>query len=164
MLYWEKRKGVERHLALHPHLSHVVRMASPLSPPAVTRAPRILVVDDEPVLVRLLLRVLRMHGYDVRGAADGREALEQLDASPVDLVLSDVRMPVMDGPSLLAELMRRPAPPPLIFLTGYADHTHAELCAMGATAVHMKPVRAEVILEIVRTHLACPLLPHRAVE
>ena len=129
-------------------------MASPLSPAAVTRAPRILVVDDEPVLVRLLMRVLGMHGYDVRGAADGKEALELLDASPVDLVLSDVRMPVMDGPAFLAELMRRPEPPPLVFLTGFADHTRAELCAMGAADVHMKPVHAEGILKIVRTHLA----------
>lgn len=129
-------------------------MASPLSPAAVTRAPRILVVDDEPVLVRLLLRVLGMHGYDARGASDGRDALKQLDESPVDLVLSDVRMPVMDGPSFLAALQQRPEPPPLVFLTGYADHTYAELRAMGAADVRMKPVHAAGILEIVRTHLA----------
>lgn len=140
-------------MALHPFLSHFMWMFSPLSLAAAMRAPRILVVDDEPVLVRLLLRVLGMNGYEARGAADGKEALEQIEATPVDLVLSDVRMPVMDGPSLLAELMRRPEPPPLVFLTGYTDHTVAQLRAMGAVDVHMKPVHADILLEIVRAHL-----------
>jgi len=141
-------------MASHPFLPHIRRMPATSSAPDATPAQRILVVDDEPILVRLLVRVLRSHGYDVRGAADGREALALLDEAPADLVLSDVRMPVMDGPALLAELVQRPAPPPLVFLTGFADHTHAELRAMGAADVRTKPVHAAGIVDIVRANLA----------
>lgn len=116
-------------------------------------AQHILVVDDEPILARLLQRTLQSNGYAVTVAGNGREALAQLDLSPVDLVISDVRMPVMDGPALLAELRLRPAPPPLVFLTGYADHTGTELRKLGAADVYEKPVRADMILEIVRKHL-----------
>ena len=119
----------------------------------MTGAQRILVVDDEPILGRLLQRALQSHGYVVVVAGDGREALAQLDAGPVDLVISDVRMPVMDGPALLAELRTRAARPPLVFLTGYADHTHAELRKLGAADVYEKPLHAEMVLEIVRKNL-----------
>lgn len=119
----------------------------------MTHPQRILVVDDEPILLRLLQRALQANGYGVAVAGDGREALAQLDAGPVDLVISDVRMPGMDGPGLLAELRLRPAPPPLVFLTGYADHTHAELRKLGALDVYEKPVHADMVLEIVRKNL-----------
>jgi len=117
------------------------------------RPRRILVVDDEPILVRLLQRALAAHGYEVEGAADGREALAMLDEMPVDLILSDVRMPVMDGPALLAALRERPQAPPLIFITGYGDHTDSQLRAMGAVEVHAKPLPAQTLVDIVRRNL-----------
>lgn len=119
-----------------------------------TRARRILVVDDEPLLVRMLQRVLETSGYDVFGAADGQAALTVLAETPVDLVLSDVRMPGMDGPSLLAELRRLPAPPPLVFLTGYGHYTDAQLREMGAAEVYGKPLTSETLLALVRTHVS----------
>ncbi len=119
-----------------------------------TRARRILVVDDEPLLVRMLQRVLETNGYDVLGAADGHAALAVLAETTVDLVLSDVRMPGMDGPSLLAELRRLPSPPPLVFLTGYGAYTDAQLKAMGAVQVHAKPLTADALLALVRTHVS----------
>lgn len=119
-----------------------------------TRARQILVVDDEPLIVRMLQRVLVSNGYDVLGASDGQAALAVIATSPVDLVLSDVRMPGMDGPGLLAELRRLPAPPPLVFLTGYGDHTDGQLKEMGAAEVHGKPLTSESLLALVRAHVS----------
>lgn len=84
-------------------------------------APRTaLVVDDEPDLAAALARILAGEGYTVATAASGREALARLDAEAFDLILSDLRMPDMDGPALFERL--RTARPALVsrlaFVTG----------------------------------------------
>ena len=61
----------------------------------------ILVADDEPSIRHVLSLVLTDHGYEVRAVADGDEALRELAARPYDVVISDVRMPKVDGLTLL---------------------------------------------------------------
>jgi two-component system NtrC family sensor kinase len=81
---------------------------------------RILVVDDEPDVANILADFLSRDGHSVDKASDGAAALEKLDQQPFDLILSDVRMPTMDGPALYEAIGRR-APRLLervIFFTG----------------------------------------------
>jgi DNA-binding response OmpR family regulator len=65
---------------------------------------RILVVEDEPSILRLVIRMLTGEGYQVRAATDGRQALEVLAKDDFDLVLLDIMMPAVDGFGVLAQL------------------------------------------------------------
>lgn len=112
---------------------------------------RVLLVDDEPLIISALVRWLRLRGIEVLVATNGQEALSVLAREHVDLVVSDVRMPVLDGPGLLRALGPSPPAPPLVFLTGYGDHGDDELVAMGARAVLGKPVSGHRLLETVNT-------------
>lgn len=88
------------------------------------RAPvTLLLVDDEENILKSLRRVLRGEPYHLLTAESGEAALEQLQAAHVDLVISDARMPGMDGATLLAEVKRRWPGCVRILLTGYADLT-----------------------------------------
>ena len=75
------------------------RMPTPNSRPAC-----ILVVDNEPLVVALLADFLRLEGYEVETAKNGRDALAKIEARSYDLVLSDLRMPELDGVGLYREL------------------------------------------------------------
>ena len=102
---------------------------------AVPTAITVLVIDDEPSLVRGLARVLRREGYTVATAANGRHALAQLHVQPADVILSDLAMPDVDGQTFFA-LLRQQAPAlcqRVIFLTGAASAvgTHAFLAQCG---------------------------------
>jgi len=87
----------------------------------------ILVIDDEPSLVRALARLLQRDGYVVATARNGRHALAALQAQPYDVILCDLRMPELDGRAFYAQLQQR-APAlcqRVMFLTGdstAADH------------------------------------------
>ncbi len=82
-------------------------LAEPVAAPA--RPATILVVDDEVAVAELLADILRDEGYGVAIARSGSEALDQIEARDFDLILSDLRMPDMDGPAMFAALMdRRP--------------------------------------------------------
>jgi len=80
----------------------------------------ILVIDDEPSIVRALAGLLRRDGYAVFTASNGRQALAQLQARHYDVILCDLRMPELDGPTFYAILTRQyPAlRQRIIFLTG----------------------------------------------
>ncbi|HLT02335.1 MAG TPA: response regulator, partial [Geminicoccaceae bacterium] len=81
---------------------------------------RILVVDDEPEIGQMLVDILERDGYRVDRANSGREALKWLRTSKVDLILSDLRMPDLDGPALYRELAaKRPdLLTRIVFMTG----------------------------------------------
>lgn len=115
---------------------------------------RVLVVDDEPLLVKSLRRVLVREGHEVFTAGDGEQALELLRTVQVDVVLSDVRMPVMDGVTLVRRLRSCPLRLPVILLTGYADSSDAELMHAGAAAVLGKPVEVEALLAALQVGLS----------
>lgn len=106
------------------------------------RRRRVLVVDDDPS-IRLLCAVnLRAAGFDVAEAADGRQGLEQATGEPPDLVLTDLRMPVLDGFALAAALRRHRSTRaiPVVFLsgeTGVAERTRAY--ALGVAGFVAKP-------------------------
>jgi CheY-like chemotaxis protein len=68
--------------------------------------PRILVIDDERILRDTIADTLRMDGFDVHTAADGQGGLELIGRNPFDLILSDLRMPEMDGRALYNQVRR----------------------------------------------------------
>lgn len=83
----------------------------------------LLFVDDEPGILSALRRLFRPHGYRILVAESGAAGLTVLDQEPVDLVVSDMRMPEMDGAAFLREVRRRWPRVVRILLTGYADIT-----------------------------------------
>ena len=102
------------------------------------RAPRVLVVDDQPIMLRAVVRTLRRAGMQVYAAVDGVAACEVLQQTAVDVVLSDVAMPRMDGIALLAEMTNRYPEVPVILLTG-GDDLAERLAEAGATPHAMLP-------------------------
>ncbi|MBV8036162.1 HD domain-containing phosphohydrolase [Roseateles sp.] len=87
----------------------------------LTESPVVLFVDDEPSILSALRRLFRPQGYRVLLADSGRAGLAMLEAEPVDLVVSDMRMPEMDGASLLEQVRERWPTVGRILLTGYSD-------------------------------------------
>jgi CheY-like chemotaxis protein len=94
--------------------------APPARRPRRHRRARILVVDDEPEVGQLLIDILERDGHRVDRASSGREALARLANGEVDLILSDLRMPDLDGPALYRELaaQRPELLGRLVFMTG----------------------------------------------
>lgn len=88
---------------------------------ASTVQPRVLLVDDEENILNSLRRLLRGQPYDLVMANGGAQALQLFEEQPFDLVVSDARMPGMDGATLLAEIHKRSPQCMSILLTGYAD-------------------------------------------
>jgi len=119
----------------------------------------ILVVDDYSTSQRLLGFVLRQNDHTVLTAIHGLGALEQLAERSIDLVITDLSMPEMDGMTLLQELRANPQFQhlPVIILTGSAyaqDNTRAR--AAGATMFLTKPVESEELIATVARLLAQP--------
>ena len=103
---------------------------------------RILVAEDESNLRLVLQKELQRMGHDVRVAADGEAALKLLEEYNVDVLLSDISMPNMDGMELLRRVHQRPNPPEVIMLTGHATVESAiEAMKLGAYDYLSKPYR-----------------------
>jgi two-component system, OmpR family, response regulator MprA len=79
--------------------------------------PTVLVVEDEPAIREVVADLLQDEGYAVRQASDGLQAIEELEVDDVDLVLSDVRMPRLDGPSLARRLRGRGRAVPVVLMS-----------------------------------------------
>ena len=108
---------------------------------------RILVVDDEAIARENLVHVLVKAGYRATAAADGREALAVLAGDPFDLVITDLRMPGLNGMELLTAVKRRHPEVEVIVATGYAAVDSAvSAMRLGAFTYVAKPVRVEEVL------------------
>lgn len=120
----------------------------------------VLLVDDQEILRRRLLRmpVWETAGFQVVGeASDGREALEKLKRSAVDLLLTDIRMPGMDGMDLVREVRREGLVPCMVLVSGYQEFSLArEALQYGVFDYLVKPVRQEE-LESLLTRAAAHL-------
>lgn len=109
-------------------------------------AKRILVVDNEAKMRRILELSLHNLGHEVEQAADGIEALAAIDAGAFDLVLTDLRMPKMDGIALLQALRERGEDVPVIVLTAYGTiETAVAAMKLGAADYILRPFEIETI-------------------
>ncbi len=100
----------------------------------------VLIVDDELLLLRSLRRTLVRAGHQVALAANGREALAALAGADFDVVLTDVRMPEMDGLELAHRLARLQPALPLLFMSGHAEASDRELLELEPAGVFEKPL------------------------
>ncbi|HET7187744.1 MAG TPA: sigma-54 dependent transcriptional regulator, partial [Gemmatimonadaceae bacterium] len=111
----------------------------------------ILVVDDELGLRHTLSLILQAEGHVVRTASDGTAALEQLAASPADIILCDVRMPGMDGLAFLDRHRASGDDALVIMMSAYGDDEAAlEAIRRGAYDFIAKPFRADQVLLVLR--------------
>lgn len=110
---------------------------------------RILVVDDSPIIRAMVRRSLSMAGIDVDGvqeAENGLVAMEKLLAGPVDIVLTDINMPELDGIALVRRMSRRPdlaSIPVVVVSTEGSENRLAELRRLGIRGYIRKPFRPE---------------------
>src|SRR5262245_45835531 len=108
---------------------------------------RILVVDDESSVRDLLSKTLALAEYEVDTANDGRTALERLRLYPYDLLIADLKMPGIDGLSVIREAKRLNADIPVIIVTGYSTETAAiEAVNLGVSGYLTKPFRVPQVL------------------
>jgi len=117
---------------------------------------RILIVDDEPDLREIFAQQLKYFGYSkVRTAADGKAAIVAIQAEPIDLLISDTQMPVMDGITLVRRLHQLGIHAPIIlFASGFGDVEVSEMYDLGAEAILAKPLRREEFLRCIERALA----------
>ncbi|MGI8607609.1 MAG: response regulator [Candidatus Dormibacteria bacterium] len=117
------------------------------------RRPRLLVVEDEPALQKVLAMRLGIDGFDVATASDGQEALEMMRVDRPDLVLTDLMMPVMDGAELTSAIRADPdlRDIPVMVLTALREQRERDhLMALGADAFAAKPYNSAELTEKIR--------------
>ncbi|MCZ6550650.1 MAG: sigma-54 dependent transcriptional regulator, partial [candidate division NC10 bacterium] len=111
---------------------------------------RILIVDDEAGMREFLSIFLEREGFDVECAEDGQEALQAVQEARFDLIISDLRMPTLDGIRLLEGLQKFQSEVPVILITAYASAESAiEAMKLGAYDYLTKPFRVEEIREVI---------------
>lgn len=131
-------------------------------PPSAMATSRILCIDDEPNILAALVRVFRPQGYAMATALSGDEALAMLEREPVDVVISDMRMPGMDGTAVLEQVRARWPQTVRLLLTGHSD-IDATIGAINRGEIHRyigKPWDEGELLLIVRQALERKSLEH----
>ncbi|MDP2657818.1 MAG: sigma-54 dependent transcriptional regulator [Candidatus Deferrimicrobium sp.] len=111
---------------------------------------RVLIVDDEPMIVSLLSTILREKGWDVTEARSGTDGIDQLDRAPFDVILTDLVMPGDSGIDLLRAAKEIHPDVEVILMTGYATaDTAIEAMRNGAFHYIMKPLKPEEVVNLV---------------
>ena len=140
------------------YLPHVEEAAEATAPPVSSAKPRhgretILLVEDEEVIRRVITQSLESHGYHVLTAEDGSQAIAFCEGSdqPIDLLITDVVMPLMSGPQLVHRMASLRPELPVLYISGYTDHAlvhqgHRE----AGSAFLQKPFTPDVLARKVR--------------
>lgn len=114
----------------------------------------ILVVDDEEMLRKVIHKILTKEGYDVHLASSGTEALEILSREEIDLVITDVKMPEMDGFDLLKQMKENYPKLGIIVMTAFGDaYTVRDALMLGADEYITKPFKSyEIVMVVERAY------------
>lgn len=122
-------------------------------------AKKILVIDDEELITKSLLKLLSKEGYNVTIARSGAEALENIKKIDFDLIISDVRMPEMDGVEMIKKIRSHlkkmsKKPIPEVLITGYADkEKYEEAMGLKVADYIYKPFDMLDFLRVVKKQL-----------
>ena len=111
---------------------------------------RVLIVDDDPGVRKVLRRILTGAGYAVEEAEEAFQALDSLDSNPPDAALLDIKMPGMDGLGLMENLRQRGLEIPVVVLTGHGDEFTSGQCLEAGAAGYLTkpPDRADLLLAV----------------
>lgn len=116
----------------------------------LTQVERILIVDDEEIMRSFLLDVFVDEGYDLDSAANGEEALEKISRNCYQLIITDIRMPGMDGTEVLKKAKEVNPQTEVIIITGYASPQIKQKCQrLGAAYYIAKPFQINQIRALV---------------
>ena len=116
-------------------------------PASGSTRPRVLVVDDEASIRDLLSKTLALAEYEVDVAPDGRSALERMRMYAYDLLIADLKMPGMDGLTVIREAKRYKVDLPVIIITGFSTESSAiEAVNLGVAGYLTKPFRVPQVL------------------
>lgn len=121
---------------------------------------KILVIDDEELLTKTFSKVLEKQGYEVYIAKKGQDGCEMAEEVNFDLIISDIRMPGLDGVEAVSKirdiyLKKKWGKVPEIFITGFADEiTEKQARGMKPSAFIMKPFDIQELLQAVRNALS----------
>ena len=115
----------------------------------------VLIVDDEKIICEIIIAWFGRHARRVLSACNGQEALKLLAENHVDAIVSDVRMPVMDGVALVRAIAATGVERPrIIFVTGFSDLQPRDAYALGVEAIIEKPLERDHLLDAVKKGLA----------
>lgn len=129
----------------------------PAAVPARQRRARVLVVDDEASIRDLLAKTLALAEYEVETAGDASTALSRVRGTEYDLLIADLRMPGMDGLSLIRQVKRIRAELPVIIITGFSSESSAiEAVNLGVAGYLRKPFRVPEVLAAAAKALGAP--------
>jgi putative two-component system response regulator len=132
---------------------------------APARRPRVLCVDDEPITLKLITRLVERLGFEAEPAASPTDALALFDAGPFELVITDIRMPGMDGHEFLRAVRVRDNEVPVIVATGQATlDTAIAVLREGASGMLVKPFTAEEFDAELRAVLERARIHHDAIQ
>ena len=121
--------------------------ATPARAATAAARPRILVADDEASIRDLLAKTLALAEYEVDLVPDGRSAIERLRIMPYDLLITDLKMPGVDGLAVIREARRLRADIPVIIITGFSTEASAiEAVNLGVSGYLTKPFRVPRVL------------------
>lgn len=113
----------------------------------------VLIVDDEPHIRAFYRAALERHGYEIREARDGADALEMVREQPVDLVVADVVMPRMGGRELVWTLSQTTPETPVILISGLLAADHMDHLDVQPAAYLVKPVDTSELVNAVASLL-----------
>lgn len=116
--------------------------------------PHVLVIDDDPQIRQQLYRLYAQTGYGVSALGSAEEGLRRLEDEDVDFVITDIRLPHMDGVQFIARVLQKYPDLPVIAITGYADiQTAVDVLKLGARDFVSKPFDLAAVLESTRAAL-----------
>jgi CheY-like chemotaxis protein len=118
------------------------------------RPSRLLIVDDDKGMRETLTDILESTSYSVEQAADGSLALERIRAQSYDLVLMDVRMPVLDGVETLRRIRALQPDLPVILMSGNTGESAVTGARREATAIVAKPLDLPALIQLIEAMLA----------
>ena len=143
--------------------THQMGLPAPaIAPPATVAPPRhsrhrVLVVDDEASIRELLAKTLALAEYEVDTAADATAALDRMRSGAYDLMIADLKMPGMDGLTLIRQAKRIRSEMPVIIITGFSTESSAiEAVNLGVAGYLTKPFRVPQVLAAAAKALGAP--------